>query len=888
MNKNQLETEETTADTKKGENSDTQPYSSSFQDLYNDLLTTLNNTPVSSTDAEIKEEAKNNKADEEKIDLPPKSANLSELFDIINTHNKKPASSNNADDSNAEKNNEENSVSADNSFKDNILNSAIYDSVVDDLNKQKVELLEKKKEREKESKLNRENESEKTTPPMKEYTGKNEQAEKDDDISQIKEIPEKSKKDVKDEQGQVKIYKPSAKKAEADKSADNINKINMAEPAEDEELQPVSIENDGIEIESELDDEQEDELLKAFGVTYENDADIISGKPKSKKAKATTLKAKPRLKSIYQVSKGEYVSAEQNAAVFEGYKKIYTAEWIKFIASTVCFLILLYMELSPFLNLPLPPLLDPNFYNAVYILINLQILIIVAWLNTNSLFFGIKSIFASVVNIYYISVFFLVLTFIHTIATYFWRFNAPLWILVENNQYPNMMLFNSITVFGLVLVNLYNLLDINIEIMGFKVISSKKQKYAVRLNNKAVLEMDEFRDIIPADTTVGSITKTKFLSNFFSRTSKKKIYGTYEKYFLAVSFSVSALLFAVLLGFKVDKYIALSSAVTVMLTSIPFCSVIVNIFPLYKAQKKAYEMSSAIIGAESVNDHSEVSIVSVYDRDIFPPDQVKIADFKAYGNSRLDMTLQLFCTVFEKLNMVVADQFKVTTTYENSFDKNIDILSIAENGVCFVSNGRKLFMGNSEYISNIGLAVNHNHNFDEQFLKSLGSILFLSSDSEVMAKIYIKYEIVSDFFDIIKSLNKADVCLAIRTFDPNIDNTLLQKFVRMRRFPVKVIKLKDLKEVYRPPENMDSGVVSKTSLKSLIKTLLLCNKTKSVRKSNILIQVIAFMVGIVLTSAVVIVGIINGNIWAINPGYILLFHAFWIAPMLFLSGLTPN
>ena len=886
MNKNQIETEETDVD--KDTAQDESANKSSFKDLYDDLLITLNKNTTADKNSDTDEDKADDTAKDAEADLPSRNSNLSELFDMITTQKKKPGSTSDSKDSKDSKETkspkdskpkEETPVSesSENSFKDNILNSQIFDSVVSDLNKQQEEIAEKKKEREKnaasaaKTKLNTDitGGTQVTAEPVK-----------------PKAAPEQIEEVQAEDQEDVKIFQPSTKKSakstksakdSKDTGAKNIDEIKA-------DFTAMSVSDTALE-EAEPED-PEDELLKAFGVKSDEDEDGIDiDNAKSKKAGTITAKSKPRLKSTHKVLNGEYISTEQNTAVFSGYKKIYTAELKRLIINAAFLIVLLYMELSPFLKLPLPYFLDPNFYNVIYILIDLQILLVAVWLNFDSLLFGIKSIFASVINIYCVAVFFVIVTFIHTLATYFWRLNAPLWV----EETANMFLFNSITIFGLLLISIYNLLDINIEIMGFKVISSKKLKYSVQLSNKAQAEMEEFRDIIPADTTVGTISKTKFVSNFFSRTNRKKLPSTHEKYFLGISVCVSILLFAVLLGFKVDKYIALSTAVTVMITSVPFCSVIVNIFPLYKAQRKAYEMSSAIIGAGTVNDHSDVSIVSVYDKDIFPPDQVKISNFKVLGNNhRLETVLQHLCAVFEKLNMVVAEKFKATTTYDSNFNRNVDILSIAENGVCFVSNGQKLFMGNSEYISNIGLAANHDQNFDEQFLKSSGSILFLSSDRELIAKIYIKYEIVPEFFDIIKSLSKANICLAIRTFDPNIDTALLHKFVRALRFPVKVIKLKDQREVYQTPENMESGVVSKSSLQSLIKALLMCNKTKTIWKSNIMLQVISFLLGLGITSVVAVLGIINGEMWVINSGYILLFHAFWMAVIFVLSSLSPN
>ena len=591
---------------------------------------------------------------------------------------------------------------------------------------------------------------------------------------------------------------------------------------------------------------------------------------KYKTAKYADAKPKKISNAFVKVSSREYTSYDQKDGILAGYQKIYSSEFAKLIAGIILFFILLYMETAPYIKLPLPNYLNINFYTAVYVLIDLQILLIMGYINGKSLIFGVKSILTTELNIYSVSVVFFVLSFIHTIFTYFLRYNNS-----------DLFLYNSITAYSMLLMSLYNILDINFERNGFKAVAYKRPKYALCLNDSAPMESEMFRDIIPHDTTVGSVSKTMAVSNFFSRTYKYKNYGGTVKYFIYIALGISILLFVLFMGLKRELYHALSSAMILALGSVPLCSFFVSAYPSYKAQRKSHSGGASFIGVKSIEECSDIPIISLYDRDIFPPEMIKISGFKVYGNNSLESVLQYLSAVFGTLNMPPAETFRASVNFDPDFGSDVKFVSIDDNGICYISNGRKLFVGNPDYISNMGLTIQYDPNLDDAYLKSLGSIMLLASETEILAKIYIKYELTADFHDIIKNVRKMNACLCIRTFDPNIDNNLLSKLGNTKKIPVRILKLKNYTDIYKVSETIDSGLASKDSLKSFINALLIAGKTKTAIKSNVLIQIVAFVISMVLTILATVFG------QGINAGQLFLLQTFWMLPIIFLSGLAP-
>ena len=636
------------------------------------------------------------------------------------------------------------------------------------------------------------------------------------------------------------------------------------------------------------------ELLKAIGIGREENIAPPEKKPKtareSKERSDTPVLKKPSPKTFYRATEGEFMNRDQINDIFESYRNEYISALVRLAGGAILFLILFYMELAPYLKWKMPGILNIYYYNVPYIWIDMQILVLVAAINQKSLIYGVKSMFGGNINVYSISVFFLVISFVHTILTLNFRYNNP-----------DMALYNSVSVYSMVMISLYNILDISSEIDSFKTVSSTKQKYALNPINpskiqksansrtslgayeSAAQEAELFRDVTAFGSNVGGVMSAPFVSNFFTRTYKDKHPGGVIKYFIYISVLAALSMFIITMGVNQEKdwYASLSSAVVLMLGSVPLCSFIALSYPNFKAQKKARRIGAAFIGSDSIEESSRIPIISVYDKDIFPPEKVRFSQIRPYNKHRIEPLVQHLCAISDKLNMPIAEALKKSANYDTNIKRDVRVIGIEQSGICFSVEGAKMFMGTEGYISNLGL-IPPVSDVDEAFVKSLGCIMFLASEVEMMAKIYISYEITPDFYDIIKNIKKINACLCIRTFDPNIDDELVGALGSIKKYPVRVLKLKDTADIYKTSERVDAPVVAKESLKSLIGALVIADKIKTLMKTNVFLQILAFAAGSLLS---VILGL-AGQLLGLNAGHLFLFQSFWMLPVIILLAIN--
>ena len=123
--------------------------------------------------------------------------------------------------------------------------------------------------------------------------------------------------------------------------------------------------------------------------------------------------------------------------------------------------------------------------------------------------------------------------------------------------------------------------------------------------------------------------------------------------------------------------------------------------------------------------------------------------------------------------------------------------------------------------------------------------------------------------------------MGIRTLDPNIDDSMLGRRIRLTEYPVRVLKCQNKEQLSGVAERTKSGVVSRKNAKNLLKTLSLCDRTQLMTRAGIAVKVLSVIAGIVAISLVYAFG----SLLEISSVHVLLYQLFWLIPTYFLPML---
>ncbi|MBR6514961.1 MAG: hypothetical protein IKT46_09040 [Clostridia bacterium] len=565
----------------------------------------------------------------------------------------------------------------------------------------------------------------------------------------------------------------------------------------------------------------------------------------------------------------EFTHSSQIKEVFEIYKKQHRNLLIKiFIAVGALIAVLLFENIGA-LGVKYPGILDPQVYPVIHIMASLQLLTLSCILVIRPILRGFKGLFTGKPTADSILSSALLVSVIYHIAACF---------LYDGSA---MLLCNTPIVLCILLSLISRMFTLKRDIFSFNIVSSKRVKYTVSRMEESdtVMEHEAFDEFIDEDCSVFRVTKTNFVDNFFKRT---RSYGK-NKAVLSALIPICLVLvvfFVLFVGlFRGDWFMGIRCGYLLMALAVPATAFITYSYPLYRASKVAFDMGSAIVGEDSLEEYSNAGAVSFDDKDVFPSQKTKVKSIKIYGNNRIDKVIYNVASLFKVIGGPLNDVFNIATKEFDCSD-DVEIVDIAEDGIEAVISGKHIFYGKASYL--------HKNNFepvfeaDDERIEFSGEacIAYLVCNDEVAAKLYISYGIDPDFIAISKQLYRAGMCIGIKSFDPNIDDALLGKHINMSKYAVKVLKCRFLSEKTSTEERSDSGIVSKKNPKSLLKTLALCDKVNSVTRGALVIKILSILLAFGITVFIMFVGASSFNLAGV---YTAVYQLFWMIPVMGIS-----
>ena len=170
---------------------------------------------------------------------------------------------------------------------------------------------------------------------------------------------------------------------------------------------------------------------------------------------------------------------------------------------------------------------------------------------------------------------------------------------------------------------------------------------------------------------------------------------------------------------------------------------------------------------------------------------------------------------------------------------------------------------------------------DEAYENAVGSVMYVTVNEKLAAKLYIKYTVNPLFDSLLKDMYKAGLCLGVKTLDPNINNELINRAIKFRKCPIAVLRGGSPDEVLGEVPAADSGIVCNSTLHNFLKMFALCDKTRHITKSNVIISTVS----VFLSFAAVAFLAITGDIGAISSLHAVAFQLFWLLPVWLISFL---
>ena len=565
---------------------------------------------------------------------------------------------------------------------------------------------------------------------------------------------------------------------------------------------------------------------------------------------------------------GEYYSFEQNKDLFAAYKHKYNAVRIRMAICAVLAVILFAIENIGIFGATLPEFMQ----NAVgYATVEWAFLFVGALL----VFENIISAAKSLAKFEFTPDSILLVSFFMSIVT-------SVVAMIAGNA--DIKMFNFPFVVCVMFCLVASFISVRKEIFTFKIISSRKNKYAVTLmkNGKKSPEAIEFAEHMSEKAQAYSVVNTEFMDGYLAR--KRERPESYKKLrvLVPVVFAVSVVL-GLLSAFVMEAgaYASVANAYVSFLMCAPAAVFLSYELPVYLSSVRAYSNGAAIIGDVAPEMVEKMAVLTLSDNDAFGNDGVRIKSVKVIENNKIENVIYYACAACSLIGGPLAKVFK-QATLESYDPADAELRVLSDMGLDTMVDGKHIVLGVPQYMDAQCFRTIYETGDEHWEGKTNRRILYLACDEEIIAKFYIEYKVSADFFYLVKHLANAGICVSVRSNDPCVDTEIFYKNkLSPEEYPIRVIKgEKDTQNKARVKAN-NTAIVSTGSVKGLVKSILLCDRIQRVSKLNFVIKVIAAVVGAAIMGLLIFT---DGyaNLWSVYPA---IFQAFWAIPLYLISKL---
>ncbi len=379
------------------------------------------------------------------------------------------------------------------------------------------------------------------------------------------------------------------------------------------------------------------------------------------------------------------------------------------------------------------------------------------------------------------------------------------------------------------------------ELLAFRVLSSKKKKFVVthEYSGETSLEKRAFREYLADDgkekQQIFGVARTSFVDDFVRRCETPGTLSNVLGVLIPAALIAGAVFFALsyyhssAVAFAGRLAAGMEAAQLAISFLLPTCGFLVLSIPFSKAAAECAREGGAIVGDSSFEEYAGGAVVSFNDEEVFPAGNVRIRSLRLLNQSAPDAVLLRLCEVFAKVGG------PLRTVFTNAIDgvpitNDCEILSVDKDGIDAAVDGREVLVGTEEYIRLKGLTPPRAQGDDVLQQRGRICILYLAEAKRLSAKIYLEYVVDREFESVVRALRNSGVCAGVRTLDPCINDTMLDRRVPLSRYPLRVLKCEQRTALRNVSPRASSGVVSNKSVKVLLEALTTCERTLQVTR----------------------------------------------------------
>ena len=503
----------------------------------------------------------------------------------------------------------------------------------------------------------------------------------------------------------------------------------------------------------------------------------------------------------------DYTSRDQIDVLSGKFTAALGRNTVRIIALAFLFAVLMVLENAPLVHLPLPGLFART---SVALACNMLAVTLALLASFPSLAYAWRQLMVGRVSSELFLSISLLLTLLYDLLVYLMSL-------------PSFLPLGTVSALGALVMAISDRKKETADYAAFRFLASAGDKLAASLRKAPAADIDETM----TEARTFSAKKVGFTTGFFRRI-RHNCEDSRKNLWLLPAALAAAVAAAIITGVRTGTpALALYAFVLTALAALPAAWATLHKFSYARLSRRASACRCTVAGEASAWEYGETEVAVFEDAEAFPASLARVRRMKLYGEyaQSLDRVLYRVCGALSVVGGPLDGVFRPSTA-ELGVSSDTALVRAAEDGFVAAVDGHEIAIGRGDYMLRSGVKMYYDAEDEEQIAAGKTTILFAADNGRLMAKFYITYKLDEDFEKDVERLYKNGIRSVLRTYDPNIREDLVNKIGYIAPYGVKVRHktASELNDMALP--RLDSGLVSKSSPRDMLKTVLACRHTR--------------------------------------------------------------
>ncbi len=451
---------------------------------------------------------------------------------------------------------------------------------------------------------------------------------------------------------------------------------------------------------------------------------------------------------------------------------------IRFLATFMCAIGLLYLALSYEYPLPLPPFIWPESDLRMFFVANLVLLVLTIILSANTIGGGLISLFtlkadndsfAAIAAIGGLTQAVALVVNPESFATGGWHFYMLVVALI--------LMFNTIGKLSMAgrMIN------------GFRTIAGdRRAKFATaQIGTKDIArEMTRGQNLdVPY---VSFPVRTDFFADYLMLSYEEDYSDEVSKMLAPVTFAACVLMAFISFFFSRSAFGAITVFAAAGCVAAPFGATLVGNLPMGRMAKRLAKNGCMVPGYGAVERLGRTNAVLMNCSELFPSQNITLHKMRVFQKNALEQA------ILDAASVICSCESTLGGIFSQMIGDHPEMLRTAESliyedgmGLSAWVDGKRVLIGNRELMHQHGIGLPP-HDYESQFYNEGYDLLYLANSGELTAVYVLSYNADEKISMALEELHERDITLVVYTTDPNITPKMIQDVFA---YPAELIKV---------------------------------------------------------------------------------------------------